>query len=129
MVGVYELLMTGRIKKKSLDVCCGKRKIETYAERHLLVEISRKTGYDLIRGRDVVKHRDLFSCTCPRHKKQERRGAPVHTSYSDFNLRTSSSERSVVRHIKSTDRPSLSIFFAISRRSSVLPSASPSSLA
>ena len=74
VVGVYELLRTGRIKRKSLDVCCGKRKIETYAERHLLVEISRKTGYDLIRGRDVVKHRDLFSCTCLRHKKQT--GAP-----------------------------------------------------
>ena len=62
--GVQELLRTGRIKRKSLGVCCGKRKIETYAERHLLVEISRKTGYDLIRGRDVVKHRDLFLCTC-----------------------------------------------------------------
>ena len=60
MVGVYELLRTGGIKKKSLGVCCGKRKIETYAERHLLVEISRKTGYDLIRGRDVVKCHDLF---------------------------------------------------------------------
>ena len=60
VVGVYEFLRTGRIKRKSLDVCCGKRKVETYAERHLLVEISRKTGYDLIRGRDVVKCHDLF---------------------------------------------------------------------
>ena len=32
-----------------------------YAVRHILfVEISRKTGYDLIRGRDVVKCHDLF---------------------------------------------------------------------
>ena len=32
-----------------------------YAVRHILfVELSRKTGYDLIRGRDVVKCHDLF---------------------------------------------------------------------
>ena len=86
-------------------------------------------------GRDVVKHRDLFSCVrSPASKNPAETFIMLCGNFYSmvvcdyFNLMISSSERPVAWAICSVDNPIPSIFLAISRDFFASPSDSPSAL-